>query len=96
MERLVPLLAQPRDHGPDKGRRRRVDDGRRDDLDHVLRVLLDRQPLLLRTRVEGRNGSAVDIARDERDPDVVLERDPLELLDQPVSLRLVVAGRPVV
>lgn len=27
---------------------------------------------------------------------MVLERDPLELLDQPVSLRLVVAGRPVV
>lgn len=46
--------------------------------------------------MEGGSSSAVDVSGEERDADVLLERDALALLDEPVALVLVVDGSPVV
>ena len=87
-------------HKTEVGKRlRSVDDGGRDDVDHVPiidRGLDIRLLLILDQRLEHPHCTTMHVARDERDAHASVQSDGLELLDKPVALGFVVFRRPMV
>ena len=94
----MPNLPQLSDDLTHRRRRRRVHNRARHNLHHILRVDLGLQPLppMLMLRLKLGRSSTMHIPTQEAHPHMVLQGDPLTLLDQPVPLLLMIACCPVV
>lgn len=75
--------------------RRGVDDGGADDVWHISMIaVLGDSPFLLGEELA--HGGEVDVAAEDGDADALLRGEFLQFLHEPVPLRFVVSGRPVV